>query len=85
MVIRRMASSGRNQEPYDIRQDLFRFYCEFPRTGACQGVRDHGKGVARRAVRLGDGLAVGNEQVRADGSGGNAALLEKNPVQHTAG
>ena len=85
VVIARMASSARNQESYDIRQDLFRFCCEFLRTGAGQRVRDHDKWVARCAVRLGDGLAVGNEQVRADRSGGNAALLQKDPVQHTAG
>jgi len=85
VVIARMASSAGNQESYDIRQDLFRFCCEFLRTGAGQRVRDHDKRVAPRAVRLGDGPAVGNEQVRADGSGWNAALLEKNPVQHTAG
>ena len=85
VVIPRMAFSARDQESHDIRQDLFRFCCEFLRTGAGQGVRDHGKGVTPRAVRLGDGAAVGNEQVRADRSGGNAALLQKDPVQHTAG
>ena len=85
VATRRVASSARDQKSYDFRQDLFCFDGQFFRTGAGQGVRDHGKGIARRAVRLGDGLAVGDEEVRTDRSGWNAALLEKDPVQHTAG
>ena len=76
---------SKDEESEDAGQDLLGLVLQLLRGRAGQRVRNEGKGIARRAMRLGDGLAIRDETIGADGCGWSAASLQEDAVQHTAG
>ena len=87
-IFQRVPSTGPDssaeQEPQNLGQDLLGLAAQSRGGCAGQGVGDEGKGVIRRAVSLGDGLPVGDEEFGADGGDRNGAPLQEDAVEHTA-
>jgi hypothetical protein len=79
------SSLSADKEPEDAREDLLGLVPQF--LGACAGqrVRNEGKWISWRPMRLCDGPAIRDEPIGADGGCWNTAQLQKDPVQHTAG
>ena len=78
------SSLGPGQKSQNLGQDLLGLAGQFRGGGAGQGVGDEGKGIVRRAVGLGNGLPVRNEEFGADGRGRDTTPLQEDAVEHTA-
>jgi 3-methyladenine DNA glycosylase Mpg len=68
-----------------VGKDLPCLHLEFLGGRAGEGVRDEDERIARGPMRLCDGSGIRHETVGADRSNRDAASLQEDSVQHTAG